>query len=323
MKAMDVKTSVTAGSLIKKLRKEKGLTQAELSRRGEKNEICSERHLRRIENGDAEPTPFMLNKMLKVLGVSAPEFAQMLDDDESVTEFFYEFSSILNLALDARYDEAGILFEKLKNNDKYNKSNPKIAQTILMYEAGVLRYKNGECQRSAEMFRKALCLTVPTVMPKKGSGYLNYKTIADHTFSWAEYRILLLMVNTQCELGHLDEALSICNAIMTSMNRKETDGEIRSRLRPIIYQNLSEIYLKKELYDEALEVSSLGITEYKYVVIERLLNSKAKALFGLNNIEGAKAAFQQAYDILRSQQREILATRLKSQVAKQYQIEIT
>jgi len=322
MKAEDGKASVTVGCLIRKLRKERGLTQAKLSRTGERNEICSERHLRRIENGDTEPTPFILNKMLKVLGISTSEFAQMLDEDENVTEFMHECSSIMGLALDAKYAEAEVLLEKVKNNPKYDKSSPKIAQYLTMYEAGVLKNRDKNFQRSAEMLREALLLTIPEAMPKKAGGYLNFGVLARRTLGWVEYRILLLLANSQSELGNVEEALHICDAMMSSLNKKDTSGEVRSRLRPMVYHSLSEVHLKAGRYEESLEASSMGITEYRYVFIERLLQSRGKALFAINDIEGAKTTFQQAYDVFKLQKRGNLAEKFKKDVAEAYQIVI-
>jgi len=322
MKAKDGKTGVTAGILIRKLRKERGLTQAKLSRAGEKNEICSERHLRRIENGDTEPTPFILNKMLKVLGVSAPEFAQMLDEDENVSEFFHDFSPIMELALDAKYAEAEVLLEKIKSNDKYDKSNPKILQYLIMYEAGVLKNRDKNFQRSAEMLRESLLLTLTAAAPKKSGGYLNCGAIAGRALSWVEYRILLLLANSESELGNFDEALEICDAMMKSLNKKDTSGEIRSRLRPMVYHSMSEAYLKKGLFDKALEASSIGIKEYRYVFLERLLQTKGRALYRLNNIDGAKTAFQESYNVLKLQHRGKLAEIFKKEVAEKYKIVI-
>lgn len=315
-----VKTNVTSGSIIRKLRKESGLTQAQLSKHGQKNEICSERHLRRIENGDTEPTPFILNKILKVLGVSSSDFARMLDDDESVTEFLYEMSSIWSLALDARYEEAAEILEKLKANDKYDKNNPKIAQSILMYEGSVVKNFHNNYELSAKMLYEGICLTVPSAKSKDDEGSLNYSVIARRSCSWIEYRMLLLLANSNCELGNLEGALDICDAVMKSLNRKETDGDIRSRLRPVVFFNLSEVYLKKGFYEEALEASSMGIAEYKYVFIERLLQSKAKALYCMNNTKDAATAFRQAHEVFKLQQRGNLAEIFKNEVAEKYQI---
>ena len=83
MKVQDARTNITVGGIIRVLRRERGLTQAMLSRGGKADEICSERHLRRIESGDTEPAPFILYKLVKALGVSMTEFVLMLEEGET------------------------------------------------------------------------------------------------------------------------------------------------------------------------------------------------------------------------------------------------
>ena len=121
------------GNAIRQLRKKRKMSQINLCNQGSKNELCTVRHLQRIEAGEVSPTAAMLNRLLSRLGASYAEFEQLAGDLDMLA-FRRDFSELWDAGFERRLEEESRLLENLKAKPYCNPANPLIRQLILLCE---------------------------------------------------------------------------------------------------------------------------------------------------------------------------------------------
>ena len=293
-----MKINNNIGSVIKHIRKSKGLTQTDLSGEGSNYRICSVRHLRKIESSQILPNATMLNQLLAALGVSLPEFTLMLFGEQMIY-FNNEMEAIRNLFFEEEYAQAEERFEKLREHELFDTRNPLIMQSTLLYEGMILKYIHRQPQQSLEKLYTALRIT-SNIIIKSGRDELDFNYIANNPLTLTEYRILMMISNVEEERGNTFGQIEILTATCESLENTKMDDETKNKLLPAIYFNLSNALLVQGNYRKALHVSEKGIAlcqEAKvFRAFSKLLWNKGRALYHLDNKSGATKYFQKSHD---------------------------
>ena len=311
---MDYKKKVS--DTLQHLQNKRGLTQKKLCKQGI---VCSERHLRRILNGDVEPSPTVLDGLLEVLGVSLPEFTQLVYGEDMLL-FQHDFSEIWDLLFMRKYEEADLLLAALKAKPYCNTSNPAIAQALLMHD-GVLMNLKENFHESNRILYEAICMTSAGVLQK---GEPNPEFVALNVLEPNEYRIIGVIAINLCSMGQSPVAIKIFEALCESLSNKKVDVETRNKLLPNIYYNLSDELIETKQYENALCICEKGIQLCERTItlkmLPLLLYNSGKALVFMGDRTQAEIRFRRSYDAFRVQGNEKSALRGKEMVAEKYKI---
>ena len=292
---MDEKNKV--GIMIKHIRKSKGITQAELSREGTRGHICTVRNLRKIESGQIEPNPYVLNQLLSGLGVSPTEFVKMLYGEKMVL-FYNQLEVMRNLCFEGKFEQAEKELEELKDNELFDRRNPMIKQSLLLHEGIVLKGLHSDYHNCLEKLCQALYITCPKMFKKENK--LDTDFIANNTLTQSEYQILMVIANTKGMLGSQNEKIEILTAMCSSLSNTKIDSETKYKLLPAIYFNLSNAFLDEGMHEQALKASEEGIDlcqEGKvFKIYNHLLWNKGAALHNMGDKTQAVEYIHKAYN---------------------------
>jgi len=313
-----------AGATIKALREQKGLSQKNLIKHDVPTEqICSVRTLRRIEKGETTISLEILRKLLYALNVSEIEFADMLYGQDKY-KFQNDFNEIWDLIFDEKYDKANDKLNTLKSKSYYDIDLPYVAQAMLLCKGILEKNTNTDYQKSYEVMHEALCKTLPSTPFKNGKISTEY--ISSHILTLNEYRIITVIANL---LGHLDRKrfkIDILKATYTSLSNKEVDRELRKKLLPNVYYNLSNALIDERCYNDALNIcieALIFCKQYKlYKIYGEIIYNKAKSLLFLDDIVKATEIFRLSYNVFIAQGDDNKASFVKNTVLQKYNIRI-
>jgi len=288
------------GHRLKVLRKQKGLTQKELSKNGKLDQICTARHLRKIENGEAEPTATVLGQLLSVMGVTVAQFTDMITH-EKILDFNNAFSVVWGLMYDRKFVEAQEKLDKLREESYCDTTIPHIKQALLLCEGIIMRRLHGDVEKSDKILYEALKVTFAKL---KADAQVYTKeeitAIEGKALSHNEYRILNLIGITRGERGQPEEWIKILKAMLASLHENKIDQEIRNRLLPTIYFNLTNALLETGQYQECIEVCDKGIAFCVEIKTSKthgeLIHNKGSALFRFGNVDAATDMFERSYN---------------------------
>ena len=300
---------IKQGETIKQLRKERGMTQAELCRDKDGTEICTERTLSRIENGQTAVPSYTLTRLLENMGVDIIEFDSRVNGYTKI-RFDNDIEEIGSLIFGKDYNEyvnpnARIKFEELKKADYYDKKIPHYNQYILLME-GIFSSVQREPQKALEFLYEALKISKATLFKKHKNEeeYLNIEGIKSSAFNMLEHRILASIANINNDLSQSEGAIDILKNVIASLNNHPMDITIQNRILVTTYYNISCMLLKIKAYRETIHYCDKGI----HLCIETKTNknlawlyeNKAVALFYLNNKESATENFKLSVDTSKS-----------------------
>lgn len=306
------------GALLKNLRKGKKLTQEQLA-----NGICSTKQLGEIERGNAEPSPTILYKLLFVLGVDYEEFMPMLYGKD-MRLFNQDFARIWDAGYDEDYQQMSVLLTALWKQPYCDKNIPVVNQALLLCKCVLLSNFDKNDEAALPLLYDALRLTAPSII--SGDNAINLKRVTTCIFSMNEYRILKIIANILDDLGEGSKALELHKALITSLERETTHYEIQKKLLPTIYFNVSNIWLNKDSYDNALVFANQGldfsIATKEFKVLGELFWNKGRAFHGMNEMEQAALFFQKSYDTFAHRGEDSTTTRLKRIAKEKYGIGI-
>ena len=309
------------GETIKQLRKQKGLSQVALSKDGAINQICSARHLRKIENGEVTPSPYILNQFLQILGVSLEEFASLVYGQNQV-KFNNAFIAIKDLFYDEKYAEASAKLDELKAAEYCNASNLLAAQALLFCDGVLLKNIENEYTKCLETQLVALKITAPEVASK--NNIVLADVVASKPCSQNEYLILNLIANTQLAFGQTHACIVLLAALISSLENINTRAELKKDLFPGICFNLSNTLLQEKRPDEALVYCDKGIafceTTRTYKTLGEFYYNKARVFYLLGSQEQCEKYFKRSYEIFINHGDINSANYVKNYVADNYQV---
>ena len=282
------------GLLIKQLRKQKNLSQRALCR---SEEICTVRHLRKIENKGVTPTQYVLNQLLSVLGVDVIEFQAMLYGTD-LRQFNSDFDELWEIGFSGDDEAYMQKLEELKRKSHCDLSIPAIKQTIMLCDANELSKIHKEHDAGLDMLYKALRITAPNILYKNNA--VNYDKLSERILTMNEYRIIKLIAVVKTKLNQQQEALNIGKAIVASLENNAISFDIQRKLLPSNYFNLSYDLLDEKDYISALHIVDKALKfcndTNNYKILGKLRYNKARALHGMGDIEQSRIFFVESYN---------------------------
>ncbi len=232
---------INSGHLIRKMRKEMGVSQEELAVRL----YISPRHLSRIETGEADMDIWQFMAMLELTGYPSEDF-WLLYLDSIEYEEYKVYRNIKRFLRDNRFEEAAELLKDLEKKD-FSK-RPLINQFILFVKTVV--NKNITLKDALNEMNLAIRMTRPDFDEKK---------IIKYRMTYNEICILNHMAICLYEEGRAETAIFILEAIIKSRGAAMTSEEDKGAIFPGLMFNLSNILGREKMLKESLKVCNEAI----------------------------------------------------------------
>ncbi|MDX8361626.1 helix-turn-helix domain-containing protein [Cytobacillus sp. IB215316] len=260
------------GAIIKKIRKERNITQKELA-----SGICCQTTISYLEKGKASPRIDIMYYIASRLGVTVDYFFHILEKEQNM----YTSDTIMlieKLIKEKKYDD---IFELTLRERKILNSS--------LFSQKYIQYINWQYWRSAQYLGK--------ISWKKCVEQLNQLTNQQtkEIPLFQDLRIKNVIANVLAENKQEEKAKKIYQELL------EYDIEIYEyhKFKLIIYYNLSKLYTEIEEYRLAIDIANKGINFSKKIedmsILGNLFFQVAICLFQLNeNKDYTKHYFEQA-----------------------------
>lgn len=179
------------GKFIANLRKERGITQEELSKG-----LCSKSEISRFERGERLPDKLMQNRFLTRLGVAPENYENFLYYKEYCR--WEKRQEIIHYILDENMEKAKELLTRYFKT--YDMKNPLEKQYYLAMFVQIRRYEKCEKEELKGLFKEALELTVPEI---------DILGSVNKIFSLEEINLLLEYIScNECAMHRYEELLA-------------------------------------------------------------------------------------------------------------------
>ena len=151
---MDEKGNYTIGSLVRKLRKEQGITQSQLGMG-----ICSVPTINRIETGERDMDMLLAIRIFQRLGYNPDKF-ELYGDNEEFLQYDQRIAIEKWMKL-GKYDEVKRELEAYQKDwERWINENPLQRQFVAKVQ-GCLAIHDGDVQAGIEKLENAIMITVP------------------------------------------------------------------------------------------------------------------------------------------------------------------
>ena len=277
------------GSLIKRIRKQKGLTQEELA-----YPIIDRATLSKIESGKVTPNNQTLKMLFEKLGFSPDNYANFFLDDEmtDVQKILDELEEILDIYgdNDDLVEKSDVLIAQLENNEQYMRNELNV-QYIIAAKAISAFNKKESLEKIREMALKAIKISIPEY---------NERFIGDYYLSRVDLLILTLITALYNEEGNHDKAIEILYGLKHNFDKHCIDKAEMGRRYPVTITNLAYLLTHKaKKYEEAIEVCESGrkvcIETGRIFFLPVIVGHKAICLCMLGDKEEGIRLLRQAY----------------------------
>ena len=278
------------GNLIKRLRKQKGLTQEELA-----HPLIDRATLSRIESGRAMPSKKTLEALLEKLGFNPSNTADFFLDGEmtEIQKIHNEIDNYLVIRkLDpsdpviARIDE---LLAKLEANRRYmkNELNQQFVQIAKAMNA-INKRVDGAIVRG--MLLAAIKISIPE---------FNEEQFEDYHLSKQDMQIINLLAVLYSDKGEDDKSLEMYYSMKRNLDKNCIDNVEMGRSYPTIIYNLAIQLFYLHRYEESIELCDVGIKVCKdtraLVCLPMINLVKACCLKGIGETFECERLLRQVY----------------------------
>lgn len=287
----------TIGATLKYLREKSGLTQKELVREDSPTErLCDLSHYAKIEQGRKSVGSQLLFQILDRLGVSFAEF-EVIQHGGGLQRFKDEFEQLWEIGYKKDYQTVGAMLDALKSKDYCNTDVLSIMQALQLADGVLLSSRDKKHNESLTLLYNALKTTAASVFTERNK--LDYEIITSIAFGINEYRIMNMIANVIEILGNHQYATEVSKAIVASLENDSTSRDIKKKLLPSTYFNLSIKILRECDYAGALPIIERGL-EFCYStneikVLGKLLWNKGEVIHALHDSIQASSWFEKAY----------------------------
>ena len=274
------------GKMVNKLRKGKGIAQADLARG-----ILSMQEYYRFESGNKELDKMHLEALFQRLGKSEDKLERAISTEEyRILSIRYD---ILALLSEGKIKEAD---EKISEYQTYaDREKPLYRQAVLLFQA--LRNYTEDKDRKRAVFTLEQALEI--TLPKWENVQLEKVYLCTQ-----EIQIFLLLIYFNIEEERMHPVLK---TLFSYIDKRYTDGEERVRVYPQCAWLLGQVYFSENNIERALEVCENGIgclvENGAMSLMKEMLELKAACLQLLGKdeeitgIENQKAAIDLLYEI--------------------------
>ena len=271
------------GSLIKRLRRQKSITQEQLAEYAGIDRAT----LSKIENGKAAANNSTLHIIFQKLGLDPASLSGYFLSGKEV-EWEVARTEIEANASHRDYDKVYALLEKLENDADYMKHNNN--RQFVAYIRGFSHLFTGKSPDEAlEILDKAIKITLPHFSPQ----YLD-----DYHLSSTEFNICSSMALAYSISGRQDEAIELMFALKDNFDNNCIDRNLWGKQYPTIIYHLTRFLCLAERFEEALELCEIGrkaaASGYTSLLPQIILN-KAYCLNALGDKAGSEQTFRNVY----------------------------
>jgi tetratricopeptide (TPR) repeat protein len=155
---------------------------------------------------------------------------------------------------------------------------------------------------------------------------LDFKFLSNNVFTLNEYRIIKLISITLCDRGQAYDGIMILDALNESLCNKKVGIEIKNRLLPNTYYNLSDALIDVNNYQLALNACDNGVKFCRQAknckMLPYLFYNMGKAQFKMGHKTQAEESFKEAMLAFCVHGNKETAERAGKMIAEKYQIYI-
>lgn len=270
------------GELIKRLRKQKGLTQAQLA-----GEDIGRVTLSRIESGKQIPEKFTLDTLLERLGYSTRDFNELLMDEE---EFKINVlrDQLKGHIYNYQTDEADKIIEELEKHRAFQKGRNK--QFLLSHKASNWLIKKGDTATARKWLDEAIHIAIPK---------FNEQLIGLYHLSRVDVEIINSMADVYCLEDRTEEAAILLAKLADNIEHDCVDEKEKAKQLSLVLYNLSSYLGQIGRYRESLarceRAIELCLANNVYGDLPKIIFNKACCLYYLVSREASEPLFYQAY----------------------------
>ena len=234
------------GNIIRRLRKQQGISSSELARRVGVDRAT----IYNIENGKVNPNKETVDLILEYLYVDFEYIdIQLLNEEEA--KHVKAIDEMDEYISKNDYVRAKELLKDLKMDGKFkarilNKQYIAYAEAIITKESG----KDAKFKKTIAILKGIMKESIPK---------FNEKNIKDYYLSKSEIYILLNLANIYDEIGKYEAAIIIARGLKENFDNYCIDKNYRGKHLPKILFNLSNYLGRAGKEDEALKLCEEGI----------------------------------------------------------------
>ena len=229
--------NIDIGSTIRRLRKQKGISQKELSSR-----VVDVSTLSRIERGLIMPSKFVIEALFGRLGQDPNKIAHFY-----MTGDFVHMQKIIDKIDTAigyrKSDELEALISQLENDKKYA-DQPMLEQYVL-YAKGTLELIKQSPKAGLAILEQAIRITVPDFAPE---------LIPDYLLTVLDRRIVITLAVLERNLGNIDKAVELYYGMKNNYNRHVNDRADLGGNYTVLLFNLVICLTELKRFDEVLSL---------------------------------------------------------------------
>jgi len=268
------------GSLIRRLRKQKNMSQEDLA-----YPIMDRATLSKIESGKSIPNPRNVEALFERLGYNPHNIIDFFLNDENLTikKITDELEAIcINMEavgnVNEQIEHAEGLLSELENNESFMESKLN-QQYVLTYKAILLQYAQKlDNEKIMDLLMEAIEISIPEY---------DEQYIGDYHITRQELRILVMVAKIHYDEGRLDDAFNVMHSLKKNMDKHCVDQDALGKSYPAIIQNITICLTDAKRYDEAIKMCDEGIaackeTGYLYA-LPSIVSQKAECLFELGD----------------------------------------
>ena len=271
------------GSLIKRLRRQKDITQEQLAEYAGIDRAT----LSKIENGKATANNSTLNIIFQKLGLDPASLSGYFLSKKEV-EWEAARTEIETSASHRDYEKVYALLEKLENDAEYmGQSNNRQYVTYLRGFSHLFTGKSPD--EALEMLDRAIEMTLPN---------FSLQYLDDYHLSSLEFNICSSMALAHSISGRQDKAIGLMFALKNNFDNHCIDRDLWGKQYPTIIYHLTRFLCLAERWQEALELCDIGrkaaASGYASNLPHIMLN-KAYCQNALGDKAGSEQTFRNVY----------------------------
>ncbi|MCL2500008.1 MAG: helix-turn-helix domain-containing protein [Defluviitaleaceae bacterium] len=264
-----------AGIFIKKVRKQRRLSQQELA-----IDILDRTLISRLEKGKYMPPYDKLAQLVERLGFGA----DIIGTDER--QWKGEIEGLLSRR---ETDLAERLIDKLENDDGFI-SNEINRQFLIVAKVAAAIIKKEIPGKIFAFIRKGLSITIP---------FFNEKYIEDYLLTGNDIQLINQLTITYWDTGERDKAIDLMMALIRNFDKSCADLRYRSQHYPTLVYNLTSYLRDMKRNEEALHLCDMGIvlclSANALFTLPLLISNKACCLLDMNNRDESLHLFRQSF----------------------------
>jgi transcriptional regulator with XRE-family HTH domain len=278
------------GTLVRRLRKQKGLTQEELA-----YPIIDRATLSKIETGETMPSKTTVEALFFRLGFNPHNLINFfLTNEDAKTQKIVErlksilFNETARGGHEALVSECKELINQLENQEKFMDDKLNI-QYLLKTKACVSMLEKAH-EVALGLLEQAINITIP--------GYDETQIVQYH-LTQQEAGIISNFCIAYSNLGRTEEGLALCLRLKENLETNCIDQDTMGYMYPSLISNIAVCLWRLKRYEECIKMCDDGIKVCKDTARLRTLpiivGYKAGALFQLGAREEAEKLVKQVY----------------------------